>query len=424
MSILNKLSKINAKIFKNPEVKYKRIYLLLSFYFLQGIIHNLGHPITPSLVTEMGIPDYMFGIFFATMSLGLMFGGPLWGSLGDQGNKRTYIVTGLLVYGFGQYMFGNVGNQYWMVFFRFVSGFGVAASAALLISILICESGHGNRTKFIGWSVAAFTVGSSIGYYIGGALGEFKVFTDLLEPNLYGNIFLIQAIANTVLAGYMFIGLGKIKTDYSVKIDKKPSILQGFKDIRLLDKTLVIFLLSLTFISIGMINISKFIDKFLIDLGYTTSELGTFVFFTGIVSLFASVIIVPLVAKFKRDMTIMIYIQVFSALIVYFVFRSNEIMLILYTIFMIYVVLKAVYGPLEQNYISSHASEGKYGTIMGVRQAFFAVGLVIGPLIGGFLYDIEPIYVFDFSIIMFVLGGILLLLVKGRIQKVNGGQKI
>lgn len=402
----------------------KSIVIILSIYFLQGVIHNLGHPVTPSLVKDLGIEDYMFGIFFATMSFGLMLGGPLWGSLGDQGNKRRYIVFGLLVYGFGQYMFGNVGNVYWMVFFRFVSGFGVAASSALLISVLICESETENRTKYIAWSVAAFTIGASAGYYIGGAMGDNKFFTDLLEPNLYGNIFLVQAIANTILAVYVFIALRNINTMGVIATDKKPNIFQGFKDIRILDKTLVIFLISLTFISIGMINVSKFIDVFLIDKGYTTSELGTFVGVTGIISLVASIIIVPFVAKLRRDMTIMIYIQILGAIIVFFVFRSNNIMVVLYSVFMIYVIFKAVYGPLEQNYISSHASEGKYGTIMGVRQSFFAIGFVIGPLIGGFLYDFNPLYVFYFSVIMFLIGALLMFFVKGRIQKVNGGQKI
>ncbi len=396
--------------------------MILSFYFLQGIIHNLGHPITPDLVNDMGIADYMFGIFFATMSFGLMLGGPLWGTLGDHGNKRSYIVVGLLVYSFGQYMFGNVGNVYWMVFFRFISGFGVAASAALLIGILICESGKEDRMKFIGWSVAAFTVGSSIGYLIGGTvLGESKFFYDLLEPNLYGNIFLIQAVLNTMLAIYMYFGLAKIKQE--VNGDKRPSILQGFKDISKLNPTLVIFLVSLSFISVGMINVSKFIDVYFIELGNTSGELGWFVFATGLVSLFTSIAIVPYIARLKKDMTIMIYMQVVSAIIVYFVFRSNEFIVLLYTIFMVYVILKAIYGPLEQSYISGHASEGKYGTIMGVRQSFFAIGLVIGPLIGGFLYNIRPIYVFDFSVIMFILGGILLLFVKGRINKENNIQK-
>ncbi|KFZ27143.1 MAG: putative 3-hydroxyphenylpropionic transporter MhpT [Candidatus Izimaplasma bacterium HR2] len=400
----------------------KSIIIILSFYFLQGIIHNIGHPVTPSLVIEMGIPYYMFGVFFATMSFGLMLGGPIWGTLGDHGHKRRYIVVGLLVYSFGQYMFGNVGNVYWMVFFRFVSGFGVAASAALLISILICESDKDNRIKYIGWSVAAFTIGGSFGYLIGGKLGDLDYFTNILEPNLYGNIFLIQAILNTILAIYMYFGLSNIKQVNNG--DKKPSLIQGFKDIPKLNPTLIIFLISLSFISIGMINVSKYIDIYLIDLGYTTGELGVFVMYTGFVSLLTSIIIVPFVAKIKKDMTIMIYIQVISSIIIFYVFRSNELMLVLYSIFMLYVIMKAVYGPLEQSYISSHASEGKYGTIMGVRQSFFAIGLIIGPLIGGFLYDFKPTYVFDFSVLMFVLGGILLLLVNGRIKKENNGQSV
>lgn len=36
----------------------------------------MGHPVTPSLVESLGIANYMFGVFFATMSFGLMLGGP------------------------------------------------------------------------------------------------------------------------------------------------------------------------------------------------------------------------------------------------------------------------------------------------------------------------------------------------------------
>jgi len=113
----------------------------------------------------------------------------------------------------------------------------------------------------------------------------------------------------------------------------------------------------------------------------------------------------------------MIIIQFISAIIIAIVFRSKEVLLILYTVFMIYVVIKAIYIVLEQNYIAGHGKSGKYGEIMGVRQAFLAIGMVIGPIIGGFLYDLKPIYVFDFSVIMFTLGFVLLLIVRKRIIK-------
>ena len=392
----------------------KAIVWVLILYFFQGVIHNLGHPVTPYLVSDLGIEDYMFGVFFAAMSFGLMLGGPIWGVLGDRGNKRIYMALGLIVYSIGQFMFGYSGNQYVMVLFRFLSGFGVAASVTLLLSHLICLAPKEDRAKYIAWSVAMFTIGSSVGYYLGGFISTNQFFVDLLGTNDLRRIFLIQAVLNVFHAINMYFQIKQVKKP--INGEEKTSFIQGFLDIKKMNKNLIIFLISLTFISIGMINLSKFIDVYFMELGYDQSELGTFVFWTGIVSLLTSIFIVPLVVKFNKEMTIMIWIQVISSIIIFFVFRGNNILLLLYTIFMIYVILKAIYAPLEQNYISTHAHEGNYGTIMGVRQSFFAVGMVIGPLIGGFLYDIEPLYVFDFSILMFISGFILLLTVRKRLR--------
>jgi len=116
-------------------------------------------------------------------------------------------------------------------------------------------------------------------------------------------------------------------------------------------------------------------------------------------------------------MMIILAIQLLSAVIVFIVFRSAEVLITLYTLFMVYVIIKAVYTVLEQNYISSFGKEGQYGAIMGVRQAFLAIGMVIGPIVGGFLYDIKPRFVFDFSVLMFIFGFVLLLVVRNRIKQ-------
>ncbi|HBY65656.1 MAG TPA: hypothetical protein DEG42_04650 [Acholeplasmataceae bacterium] len=129
---------------------------------------------------------------------------------------------------------------------------------------------------------------------------------------------------------------------------------------------------------------------------------------TGVASLFASVILVPIFAKFKKQLVLISIIHILSALIVFYVFRSNVFLLTMYTVFMVYVVLKAIYQPLEQNYISLHAKEGKYGSAMGIRQSFVSIGMVIGPLLGGFLYEKSPILLFDSSAFAFLLGVLLL----------------
>ncbi|MCK9235594.1 MAG: MFS transporter [Acholeplasmataceae bacterium] len=192
----------------------------------------------------------------------------------------------------------------------------------------------------------------------------------------------------------------------------KETFISHLKDITKIDKSLLIFLISLTLITIGATNLSKYVDVYFDELGYTPQDLGTFVFVTGIVSVFASLFIVPIFTRFKNQIKTIAVIQLFSAAIVLYVFRASNFLLVIYTVYMIYIVFKAVYLPLEQNYISSHATEGKYGKVIGIRQAFLAIGMVLGPLIGGFIYERSALLLFDTSAYIFILGVLLLGLVR------------
>lgn len=399
----------------------KTIIVVLFLYFVQGLIHNLGHPVTPTFVEFRNIPDYMFGLFFAAMSLGLTIGGPIWGILGDRGNKRIYMSLGLVIYSIGQVGFAFFDNVYIMILFRFIAGFGVSASVTLLVAHVIEHSSKESRGRNLGWTAASFTLGASIGYLVGGIISENQFFINILATDDLRNVFYFQAILNIVHAVVMFF---LIKDVVRPVKQEKTTIIDGFRNISKLNPTLIVFLASLTFINIGTINISKFMDVYFRDLGFSITQLGTFVMITGFVSLFTSIVIVPFILMIKHQMNMMIIIQFISAIIIAIVFRSKEVLLILYTVFMIYVVIKAIYIVLEQNYIAGHGKSGKYGEIMGVRQAFLAIGMVIGPIVGGILYDIEPIYVFDFSMLMFVLGFVLLLIVRKRIiRELNGNVK-
>jgi MFS transporter, DHA1 family, multidrug resistance protein len=384
----------------------KSILITISFFFIQGIIHNLGHPVTPSFVRSLEIPDFMFGVFFASMSFGLMIGGPIWGVLGDNGKKKNFIIIGLLMYSIGQFGFGYAGNQYIMVFFRFFSGFGVVASATLLVSHIIEISDKKDRTKHLAYTAAAMTLGASIGYYLGGFIGTNETMVNLLNMTSYSKIFLIQALLNVLYTVYIYLAFKDSKFD--IQTVNRPNMIQSLKEISHIRPSLLFFLISLTFMTIGAINLSKYIDVYFDELHYSPLQLGTFVFTTGIVSVLTSIFIVPIFAKFKKQILAIAVIQILSALIVLFVFRASNFLLVVYTIYMIYVIFKAVYLPLEQNFISLHAEEGKFGRVMGVRQSFLSIGMVIGPLLGGFLYERSALLLFDSSAFTFIIGVLLL----------------
>jgi len=380
------------------------VVITLSYYMLQGIIHNLGHPVTPSHVNALGLRSFMFGFFFAAMSLGMLIGAPIWGVLGDSRSKRMFVVIGLLIYSAGQVLFVVGDHSVVMTFARFLSGFGVSAYLTLMLSHLISIVPLEKRTKFISYSVALFALGTTIGYQIGGIMGDYFI----------REVFYIQAAFNALLVLYIALTMKetKVKTPSTRK-----TFLQNFKDAGRLDRSLLLFLIGLTLATISASTLSKYFDVYMIDMGYSPRQLGTFILVTGLVGLITNFVIVPKLSKLKMDLTIMQGIQILSAVIVLIVFRSNYFFIMLYSVFLLYYVMKNAFQPFEQNHISLNAPSDKYGTIMGVRHSFFSTGMVLGPLISGFIYDYNKTLVFDVAAGMFILSFILLTFSRKALSK-------
>ena len=373
----------------------KAVITLYVFYFFQGIIHNLGHPVTPTFVNMLGLNPRMFGFFFSFMSLGIMVGSPIWGVLGDRYPKKPLIMTGLLLYSVGQVGFVLFPNPYAMTFFRFVSGFGVSASITLILAIAIQITSGAGRVKVLSITAAMMALGATFGYQIGGQLGSF-----IIEE-----IFYIQAIANTVYAVILLLVLKAPKTV------KNGHYMPFTKQVKLafqLPRPLVIFLVGLSLATIAATNISKYLDVYVIDSGYTTAQLGNFVFVTGIIGLFTNFFLVPYLTRFNQNIRIMRYLQLISAVVIVITFQIPSLRLALYTIFMVYVVMKSTFEPLEKHHISLNADESTYASLMGVRQMFFSIGMVLGPIISGFIYEFNPLFVFYFSALMFVFAFVLI----------------
>lgn len=374
----------------------KAVILVLIFYFIQGFVHNLGHPVTPSFVNALGIEARMFGFFFSFMSLGLMVGAPLWGVLGDARQKKAFIVIGLLLYSLGQWLFGASSNPWLMTSFRFLSGFGVSASVTLLLAHLISIVPKESRTKYLSLSAALLALGSTFGYQVGGILGGYFL----------REVFYIQAILNVV---YVLIILVFLKEAQATRT-QTTHFFHQVKMATKLSPTLLMFLVGLTLATMSMTIVTKYLDVYIIDSGYTTRQLGTFVMVTGLVGLFTNFVIVPYLSRFRKELFIMKHLQWLSALLIFIVFRGNNLMIMLYSFYMLYVVLRSVFQPFEQNYISLNADERTYSSVMGVRQMFFSIGMVLGPLVAGFVYEQTPRLVFDFSVVIFLLAFVLITL--------------
>ena len=386
----------------------KEIIIILILTLIQGIAHNLAHPITPSFVSYLGIDDVMFGIFFASMSLGIVLGAPMWGIISDKGHHKTWIVIGNIMYAIGQLIYGYSEDVTWMIFARIFSGIGAASGITIFAALILIYSKKDRVGRNLALFGGSLTLGASLGYFLGGQL---SVIQSVLNAPSYQYVFLIQSVLTLTYALLIFI-LVKNPT-----VNKETTYVPFYRHILSIFKMPLYqwsFYIGLLFATMSFTFVSKYLDVYFRDLGYDPNVLGTFVLFTGLISLITSLIIVPKLFKLKFKVTFFL-LTLIGAVALWWTFQFTQILISLYTIFSIYIIVKTAHQPFEQSHISTFAKDD-YGRVMGIRQLFIGLGMILGPILGSLIYANQRKLSFELASYLIVLS-ILLMMISIKKQK-------
>lgn len=386
-----------------------KAWLLLAFSLLVGLGMNLAHPVTPAHLISIGIHKSMFGVLFASMNLGQFIFAPIWGNLGDQKNRTTVAIIGVLGYAVSQFFFGYFTNVYLIILVRFMAGvFACAILSNGLAHISVNPNFGTHKAKLISLFVAFNVIGSTLGYYIGGSIGDFFVGQEYI-------LMYIQAGFNVLLALFT---LGFVRMDEEVKITKKrQSAIAQLAQIKKLSKELFLLIIIIALISIAQTNFSKYLDMYITDLGYMPSTIGTLVFTTGLVTLFVSFLVVPLLNKrFKETQTLFVVVAL-QALFTALTFGLNQSQFLIwgYSFFMFYTAGKAIYEPTIAYHLSKY-TDISAGVLMGSRQSAISLGAIIGPLVAGLIYDDIGVYMFLFLSALLALSAVMLYGYQKRVK--------
>ena len=164
------------------------------------------------------------------------------------------------------------------------------------------------------------------------------------------------------------------------------------------------------------VNIDKFIDLYVIDSGYDSLMLGNLKMVFGILTIIINLVVLPKMKKYLGSVYILQSIQIFMAIIALIVFSDSRLITMLYTLFLLYVVLRAIFTTSEQLFLASKVSRKDMGLFMGLRQSFTCLGMVVGPIIGGHIYQTEPRNLFIFSVVCLLLSSSFLAYIQNDIK--------
>ena len=365
-------------------MKYKQRFL---FFFTAMILFNLAanfaHPVTPTIIQDLRLPDYMFGLMLAAMQFSNFLFSPFWGKLNVSISSRQTLLICCTGYGVAQLGFACATTQSMILLARILAGVFVGGIFVSFLTYVINTAKPEDQAKFLTYSATIQAVFGAFGYLVGGLLGEFSI----------RGTFYLQAFC-LGLAGILFrlvcLPDGQQEQTDLKKIALETNPLQAFIDGK--------YFMNMAFVMLFAVNIlmnfantgfDQVFNYYLKDqLGLTSSYNGIIKAAVGLISFVFNMTVCLWIIR-KTDTRIsMTVLMALCAVTALGTLLAPKIWLFILLSVFVYAGY-SVSLPVLQNMVAVQADPMRKNLVMGFYNAAKSLGSIIGSLMAGFLYAVH-----------------------------------
>lgn len=376
-------------------MKNKSLIFILLLTVFSSLTFNMAHPVTPLLIKSLGLPSFMFGVFFAFMSIGNFIGSPLFGTLSDNKGRIKFLLLGAIGYGISQLGFGLNANPFIILLFRFTGGFFVVSYLTTSMAYITDLTTKENRVKYVTFYAAANTIGSAVGSLLGGVIGNVN----------YKYTFLVQFIFCIILGLLVFTLLEETILPSSKKV--KLSFNKMAINNKYLNKSLIAIFIVIILFFFTSTSYNSTINYYIEDvLNLSPSFIGAFLAVSGILGFTVNLLFTPLLTKRFKEITVFKAVTLSLSIALLFMVILNNTLIFLFMA-LIFASFASIHIPLQQALVTK-LSHGNYGSLMGIMNSCKAIGMVVGSLLSGFIFDFGNKLPFLISAIVIGTGFIIL----------------
>ncbi|WP_431026724.1 multidrug efflux MFS transporter NorA [Lysinibacillus sp. LZ02] len=367
--------------------------ILLGNLFIAFLGIGLVIPILPTIMNEMNVNGTVVGYLTAAFALTQLIFSPFTGKAVDKYGRKIMIVIGLFIFAFSELLFG-MGKTIEVLFISRILGgmsgaFIMPAVTAFIADITTLKT----RPKALGYMSAAISTGFIIGPGIGGFLAEIGTRVPFYSAAALGTVA-------AILSMFFLSEPTRQAQEATEGGEEKSSLRKIF---------IPMFFIAFILIFVSSFGLAAFESFFSLfvdhKFGFTPSDIAIAITGGAIVGAIAQVVLFDRLMKQLGEIVLIRYCLILSAVLVFLMTAVSSYFAILLVTFIVFVGFDLI-RPAITTYLSKIAGNDQ-GFVGGMNSMFTSLANVIGPIVGGMLYDVDIHYPYYFATVMLVAGFVL-----------------
>lgn len=363
--------------------------IVLTNLFIVFLGIGLVIPVTPSIMNELNISGSVVGYMVAAFAITQLIISPISGRWVDLFGRKRMIIIGLIIFSFSELLFG-IGKTVEVLFIsRMLGGVSAAfimpAVTAFIADVTTVET----RAKALGYMSAAISTGFIIGPGVGGFLAEISS----RLPFFFASAFAVLAAILSIL----FVQEPDRNLENIEGKGKKEGIKRIFEPV---------YFISFMVIFISQFGLAAFESLFSLfadhKFGFTPKDIAIMIAGGGIFGAIFQVLLFDRFTKWIGEIRLIRYSLIFSTILVFLMTLVNSYFMILFVTITVFIGFDLM-RPAVTTYLSKVAGN-EQGFVGGMNSMFTSIGNIIGPIIGGILFDIDLNYPYYFATVLLAIG--------------------
>lgn len=381
-------------------MKYKtRFMAFFAAMIIFNLAANFAHPVTPTIIQDLNLNDYMFGVALAVMLMTNFLMSPFWGKINNYVSSRFSLLICCCGYGIAQVWFAYATTEFMIICARMFAGLFTGGIFVSFLTYVVNASKPEDQAKYLTYSATIQSVAAAFGYMIGGFIGEYSVKATFLvqAATLFGVAVMFYLVCEPDAPAGNKIPMKKLA--------KEANPFQAFLDSRKFMTIAFAMLFAVNvLINFGNTGFDQAFNYYLKDqMGLTSSYNGIIKAAVGLVSFISNMTLcIWIINKTNTKKSMVVLVSVCTVSAIGTLISPNIGLFIAFS-----VLVYAGYSvsiPVLQDMVAKMADPAQKNLVMGFFNATKSLGSIAGSLTAGFIYSVNAKLPFACTAVIYGVG--------------------